>query len=64
MNHCVESGFRIVTEEYSLTMLDPEETPKIVKVVEDSETQKGIRLHVTREEQEGKTETKDVVEKG
>lgn len=62
MGHCIESGYGIVTEDGRLTMLDPEATPKVVDVVQGSDTLKGIRIRVTRERDDGQMETTDVVE--
>lgn len=62
MGHCVESGYGLVTEEGRLTVLDPAATPQVVSVVENSGLEQGIRLRVTREEQEGKMETVSIEE--
>lgn len=62
MGHCVESGYGIVTDDDQLTVLDSEATPQVVTVVEDSDTQEGIRLRVTRERSDGQMETTDVEE--
>ncbi len=62
MGHCIESGYGIVTEDDRLTMLDPEATPRVVDVLEDSETRKGIVLRVNREERDGTMETTSVTE--
>ncbi len=51
MGHCVESGYGIVTDDDELTVLDPDATPQVVDVVEDSNTEEGIRLRVQREEE-------------
>ncbi|WP_323192498.1 hypothetical protein [Halostella sp. PRR32] len=51
MGHCVESGYGIVTDDDELTVLDPDATPQVVDVVEDSNTEEGIRLQVQREEE-------------
>ena len=63
MGHCVESGYGIVTEDDRLTVLDPEATTKVVEVVKNTDTQKGIRLRVTRKERDGKMETTTVEER-
>lgn len=62
MGHCVESGYGLVTENDSLTLLDPKATPKVADVVEDSNTQQGIQLQVTRDERDGTMETTTVTE--
>lgn len=62
MGHCVESGYSLVTEEDRLTVLDPAATPEVVSVVEDSGLEEGIRLHVTREDQEDEMETVSIEE--
>lgn len=62
MGHCVESGYGIVTEDDQLTVLDPTATTDIVDVVEDSELEEGIKLHVTREERDAEMETVSVEE--
>lgn len=62
MGHCVESGFGLVTKDDRLTLLDPKSTRKVVDVVEGSDTQQGIRLQVTRDEQDGTMETVTVTE--
>lgn len=62
MGHCIESGYGIVTEDDRVTLLDPEASRKVVDVVQESETQQGIRLRVTREEQDGTMETTAVEE--
>ncbi len=45
-----------------MTLLDSDATQKIGDIVEKSETQQGIRLRVTREEQDDKMETMTVDE--
>lgn len=62
MGHCVESGYGIVTEDDRLIVLDPTGTTDIVDVVEDSALEEGIKLHLTREERDGKMETVSVEE--
>lgn len=62
MGHCVESGYGLVTEDDRLTLLDPNATRKVVDMVEESDTQQGIRLQVTRDEQDGTMETTTVTE--
>lgn len=64
MGHCVESGYGLVSEDDHLTLLDPKATQKVVNVVEESDTQEGIRLRVTREERDGTMETQTVTELG
>ena len=60
--HCVESGFGLVTEDDRLMLLDPQSTRKVVDVVEESDTQQGIRLQVTRDDRDGTMETTTVTE--
>lgn len=62
MGHCVESGYGLVTEDDHLTLLDPKATQKVVDAVEESDTQQGIQLTVTRDEQDGTMETTTVTE--
>jgi hypothetical protein len=62
MGHCVESGYGLVTEEDRLTILDAKATPKVVEVVENSETDQGITLRAEREEQDGKMATTEIEE--
>jgi len=62
MGHCVESGYGIVNDDDSLTVLDPDATPQVVDVVETAETDEGIRLHVKRERRDGAMETTNVTE--
>lgn len=62
MGHCVESGYGLVTEDDRVTVLDPEATPQVVDTVEASDTERGIRLHVTREKRDGQMETTAVEE--
>jgi hypothetical protein len=62
MGHCVESGYGIVPEDDRLILLDAEATPNVVDVVEASDTEEGIRLHVRREERDGAMETVNVEE--
>ena len=62
MGHCVESGYGIVTEDDRVTVLDPDATPQIVTTVEATDTERGIRLRVTREERDGQMETTAVEE--
>lgn len=62
MGHCVESGYGIVSEDDRLTVLDASATPKVVDVVEQSDTEEGIRLRVEREDRDGTTETTAVTE--
>jgi hypothetical protein len=60
MGHCLESGYGIVTEDDQLVMLDPEATRQVVDSVEATDIEEGIRLHVTRESEDGRMETTDV----
>lgn len=60
MGHCMESGYGIVTENDHLTLLDSEASKQVVDIVEESDAEQGIRLRVTREEQDGTMETKTV----
>ena len=62
MGHCIESGFGLVTEDDRLTLLDPQSTQEVVDVVEQSDSQQGIRLRVTRAEQDGTMETATVTD--
>ena len=62
MGHCIENGYGIVTVDDQLTLLDPEATQKVVDVVEQSDTQQGIRLRVAREEHDGEMETTTINE--
>lgn len=62
MGHCVESGYGLVTEADRLTLLDPHATQKAVDAIERSEKEVGIRLRVTREEQDGTMQTTAVEE--
>lgn len=62
MGHCIESGYGIVSEDDRLTILDPKATPKVVGVIEESDTEAGIKLRATREERDGKMETTKVEE--
>lgn len=62
MGHCVESGYGIVTENDRLTVLDSEATREVVDEVEESNTERGIRLRVTRERRDGGMETTSVEE--
>ncbi|MDG5778448.1 hypothetical protein VB773_02485 [Haloarculaceae archaeon H-GB2-1] len=62
MGHCVESGYGIVTEDDRVTVLDSEATPRVVDVIEDSDTTVGIRLRVERVERDGSMETTAVEE--
>lgn len=62
MGHCVESGYGIVSEDDRVTMLDPEATPQVISVVEQSDTDEGIRLRVVREKQDDGMETTEVTE--
>jgi hypothetical protein len=62
MGHCVESGYGIVTEDDRVTVLDPEATPTVVRTVEESDTEEGIRLRVQRDEEDGAMETTDIEE--
>lgn len=62
MGHCVESGYGLVTDDDRLTLLDPKATRKVVGVVEESDTQQGIQLRVTRHERDGTMETTTVTE--
>lgn len=62
MGHCVESGYGIVTDDDRLTVLDAEATPSVVDVVEDSDTDEGIRLRVRRERRDGEMATTGVEE--
>ncbi|MBX0305593.1 hypothetical protein [Haloarcula salinisoli] len=62
MGHCIESGYGIVSDDDTLTVLDPDATPHVVDVVETSDTAEGIQLHVEREHRDGAMETTDVTE--
>lgn len=62
MGHCVESGYGIVTDDDRLTVLDAEATPDVVDVVEESDTEEGIRLRVEREREDGEMATTSVEE--
>lgn len=62
MGHCVESGYGLVTEDDRLTLLDPHATRKAVDVIERSEKDEGIRLRVTRAEEDGTMQTTAVEE--
>jgi len=62
MGHCVESGYGIVTEDDRVTVLDPDATPQIVTTVDATDTERGIRLRVTREQQDEQMETTAVEE--
>lgn len=62
MGHCVESGYSLVNEDDRQIMLDADATPKVVNVVERSDTEKGIRLRVERECDDGEMQTVSVEE--
>jgi len=62
MGHCIESGYGIVSDDDSLTVLDPDATPHVVDAVADTETEEGIQLRVVREHRDGAMETTDVTE--
>ena len=62
MGHCIESGYGIVTDDDRLVMLDAEATRSVVDTVEETDTEEGIRLRVTREKQDGQMKTTDVGE--
>lgn len=62
MGHCIESGYGLVTENDRVTLLDPDASKQVVDIVEESDTEEGIQLRVTREEQDGTMETIGVEE--
>lgn len=60
MGHCIESGYGLVDEENKMVLLDSEATLRVVTLLKRTDTEKGVRLNVEREEQEGKMETTKV----
>lgn len=60
--HCTESGFGLVDESDRMTLLDSHATPKVVRVIQDSDRDSGIRLQVKREMQDGDMQTISVKE--
>ena len=62
MGHCIESGYGIVTDDDRLVMLDAEATRSVVDTVEATDNEEGIRLRVTRENQDSQMKTTDVEE--
>lgn len=62
MGHCMESGYGLVDDQGQIRLLEPEATPDIVRAVQASFRDAGIRVRVTRESKEGKMETRQVQE--
>ena len=60
MGHCIESGYGLLDEENNLVLLDPEATYTIVDILKNTGIEKGVKLQVEREEQEGKMVTSKV----
>ena len=56
MGHCVESGFGLVAEDGSLSLLDANATPLVLDLVRQSEGS-GLKLRVRREMRDGDMET-------
>lgn len=52
----------LVNEESRLTLLDPKATSQVVKLIRDSEREKGIKLRAKREMQDGDMQTTCVEE--
>jgi len=61
MGHCVESGYSLVTEG-EMTMLDAAATPEVVRAVDESDREQGIRLRVEREREDDELRTVSVEE--
>jgi hypothetical protein len=55
--HCTESGFGLVDEEGTMSLLDPNATPQLLDVIRSSDRDSGIELQVTREMQDGDMKT-------
>jgi hypothetical protein len=62
MGHCVESGYSLVNEGDEMAMLDAAATPKVVRTVEESDREQGIRLRVEREREDDEMRTVSVEE--
>ena len=54
MGHCLESGYGLVGENESLTLLDAEATLQVAGVLLQSDYERGIRLRVTRQKDDTK----------
>ena len=62
MGHCIESGYGLIDEENKMVLLNSEATPRIVDLLKKTDTEKGVRLKVEREEKEGKMKTTKISE--
>ena len=62
MGHCVESGYGLVDDRGRPQLLEPGATPDLVKAIEDSQREKGIRLRVIRKMEDGEMITTEVKE--
>ena len=60
--HCIESGYGIVDEMGRLSLLEAAATPRVLEAVRSSPKEKGIKLRVFRQEEEGEMKTRQVEE--
>lgn len=57
MGHCIESGYALVREDGSMTLLDAAATPLLVRILTDSAKATGVAAEVTRELRDGDMQT-------
>lgn len=62
MGHCIESGYGLVDDNGKMTLLDPKATKHVVEALISTSKEKGVRLRVMREENDGAMETVSVEE--
>lgn len=62
MGHCVESGYGLVGEDGGVRVLDAKATPKIISLISNSKSEKGIKLRAVREKNEKEMETINIEE--
>lgn len=57
MGHCLESGYGLVGESGRVLLLDQQATPQVFSALEDCHQETGIRIRVTREQEDGQMKT-------
>lgn len=62
MGHCMESGYGLVDDQGRPLLLEPAATPRVVRAIEQSDRDRGVRLRAVREMQDGEMRTVEVTE--
>lgn len=62
MGHCMESGYGLVDDDGRVLILESEITPDVVEIIEATDRERGIRLRVNRQEEDGEMRTTHVEE--